>query len=412
MSDYPASNGMVPDLRRALQHLYERVELRENPLIEILGLDQQADKPSALRHLLLEAIEALKPSNTVSLGSNAWRTYNVLCQRYVEQLSPQEVALDLGLGIRQLQRSERGALQTLADYLCTHHELKSIEITGQANGSAPTADAGVSSPEQELQWLRQSVECEQIDIGELIGELLELISHLARSQTVRVDSFVPRDLPPASVHRVTLRQAMLIVLSAAIQSAPGGSVRIEVQVRDESAHVDIRSENGQAVAPDTSPGTRHDLQMARRLVELSGGSLWTAPEESLTEPLTAKLTLPLVRQMPVLVIDDNVDALRLFERYLANSHYRMSSVNDPQQILAVVEQVLPQIIVLDVMLPGIDGWELLGRLRVHPRTRDVPIVVCTILPQEQLALSLGADAFLNKPIKRDDFLAALDHQLA
>jgi CheY-like chemotaxis protein len=68
--------------------------------------------------------------------------------------------------------------------------------------------------------------------------------------------------------------------------------------------------------------------------------------------------------------------------------------------------------VLDVMLPGIDGWELLGRLREHPQTKDVPVVVCTILSQQQLALTLGATDFLRKPITRDAFLATLDRQIA
>jgi len=63
---------------------------------------------------------------------------------------------------------------------------------------------------------------------------------------------------------------------------------------------------------------------------------------------------------------------------------------------------------LDVMLPGIDGWELLGQLREHPQTSCIPVVVCTILPQEPLALALGAAAFLRKPVSREALLSALD----
>jgi CheY-like chemotaxis protein len=66
---------------------------------------------------------------------------------------------------------------------------------------------------------------------------------------------------------------------------------------------------------------------------------------------------------------------------------------------------------LDAMLPGTDGWELLGRLREHPSTRHIPIIICTILPQEQLAHTLGAAGFLRKPVKQEEFLKLLD-QLA
>jgi CheY-like chemotaxis protein len=60
------------------------------------------------------------------------------------------------------------------------------------------------------------------------------------------------------------------------------------------------------------------------------------------------------------------------------------------------------------MMPQVDGWKLLGQLREHPLSEHIPIVVCTILAQEELALSLGASAFLRKPFKRQAFLAVLD----
>jgi CheY-like chemotaxis protein len=64
--------------------------------------------------------------------------------------------------------------------------------------------------------------------------------------------------------------------------------------------------------------------------------------------------------------------------------------------------------VLDVMMPGRDGWTLLGQLREHPGTCDIPVVVCTILSQEGLATALGAADYVRKPVSRSQFLAVLD----
>jgi CheY-like chemotaxis protein len=64
------------------------------------------------------------------------------------------------------------------------------------------------------------------------------------------------------------------------------------------------------------------------------------------------------------------------------------------------------------MLPGVDGWEILGRLREHPTTSSVPVIISTILLQEDLALSLGAAGFLRKPFTQTALLAALDQQAA
>jgi CheY-like chemotaxis protein len=144
---------------------------------------------------------------------------------------------------------------------------------------------------------------------------------------------------------------------------------------------------------------------------MSGGSLDARLEARAEIPFTANIILPTTEQIPLLVIDDNADTLRLLERYLSGSRYRFTGTVDPQEALTLAEQLAPEIIVLDVMLPGIDGWELLGRLREHPKTAGAAIIVCTILPQEQLALALGAAEFVRKPVSRRAFLAALDQQM-
>jgi CheY-like chemotaxis protein len=151
--------------------------------------------------------------------------------------------------------------------------------------------------------------------------------------------------------------------------------------------------------------------MAHELVRISGGVLELDLDRDPLTPFAATVVLPAAEQVPVLVIDDNADTLHLIERYLVSTRYLFVGTSDPDQALALAEQTAPRIIVLDVMLPGIDGWELLGRLREHPQTRDSPILVCTILPQEHLALTLGAAGFLRKPVNRTTLLLALDRQL-
>jgi len=114
----------------------------------------------------------------------------------------------------------------------------------------------------------------------------------------------------------------------------------------------------------------------------------------------------------VLVLDDNLDVLRLVERYLTGSRYRLVGLQDPRRLMETVAEARPDIIVLDVMLPEVDGWDLLGRLREHPVFGEIPIVVSTILPQETLAMALGAKVFLPKPVSQEAFLKTLDKIVA
>jgi CheY-like chemotaxis protein len=101
----------------------------------------------------------------------------------------------------------------------------------------------------------------------------------------------------------------------------------------------------------------------------------------------------------------------MLERYTSDTRYRVVGTQDPEKALSLAESVSPQIIVLDVMMPQVDGWRVLGRLRQHPLTEHIPVIVCSILAQEELAFSLGASGFVRKPVTRQNFLAALDQQL-
>ena len=74
----------------------------------------------------------------------------------------------------------------------------------------------------------------------------------------------------------------------------------------------------------------------------------------------------------------------------------------------MVEKHSPRGIVLDVMMPEVDGWQMLGRLRRHPVTGHIPILICSIVSQEELAFSLGARGFLRKPVTRKNLLDALE----
>ena len=150
--------------------------------------------------------------------------------------------------------------------------------------------------------------------------------------------------------------------------------------------------------------------MARELLSFSGGSLQHAVESVDDLVCTFRLALPTDWQITVLAIDDNPDTLQLLQRYTADTRYGLLCESDAERSLALAEETMPDIILLDVLLQDIDGWELLGRFRAHPLLGDQPVIVCTILPQRDLALSLGAAGFLSKPLSRRALLAALDAQ--
>ncbi len=117
--------------------------------------------------------------------------------------------------------------------------------------------------------------------------------------------------------------------------------------------------------------------------------------------------MPVYEQETVLVIDDNADFIQLLRRYASGTRFRVVGFQDPRVALRALATVQPRAIVLDVMMPNMDGWEMLRRLRRDAATASLPIIVCTMLKQPELAHALGGTFFLAKPITQADFLAAL-----
>lgn len=411
MTDPQAVHPLVRHLRWALHRLYDPTELRRSPLVQILHLDASRGA-SELRRVLLEAVQSLKPPAGTSPQAKSWRIYRSLRHRYVEQFSPQEVAKTLGLSVRHARRQESLALRVLAGHLSTQYRLDPGALPDRADTEQPSSDGMgdrsiAPTHTEELEWVEKSLPVEAVAVREAIDAALQTARPLLAALHVETECDVPDGLPRLVVQRASFRQALLNTLTAAARAAPEGRVRIGVSAPCGRQVV----VNVEPLGPGSSWDHAESIGMARRLIALSEGSLEVIDRQGENHPFCFRLILPAGEQAAVLVIDDNADALQLLQRYLAGTRYPFIGTRDPEHALTMAVELKPRIIVLDVMLPGIDGWELLGRLRENPLTRGIPVIVSTILPEEDLALTLGAAAFLRKPVSRAGFLAALDHQV-
>lgn len=416
MGEDSARAAFVRILRKALTHLYDPSVLRRNPLIQLFDLDQRADAVPALRNVLNSAIESLKPDSDVPPESSARRVYHILSRRYTEQSPQREVANDLAVSIRQLRRQEKAALEVLADYLWAQYNLEdrldTLDLLLLAETGGSPAGKRTPSREQELAWLARSMPSEPTDIREIVQGVLRVVHPLVDDLGVSLGSELPDTLPAVAVQLTTMRQALVNILTMAARCVPQGHVNLSVRDLPRQGYVHLHIAARSAGHSPTDMDHAGDLEMARRLIRISEGFLDVQTDVGGSTPFTADIRLPTTEQIPVLVIDDNVDTLRLMQRYLAGSRYSFTGASDPHKVFELVEQEPPGVIVLDVMLPDVDGWELLGRLREHPNTQDIPIIVCTILSQEHLAMTLGATEFLRKPVNQEALLSALGRQIA
>jgi CheY-like chemotaxis protein len=253
-------------------------------------------------------------------------------------------------------------------------------------------------------------------LGEVLTGVVDLAQEMARAKGIRLHLEALPDLPPLPVDRTMVRQILLGVLSYLGEQLVEGEIVVRVYAKDQQQIVEMVG-----CGPQLPATTLHQREeQLATLYELAG--LQSAHLEALSDGATGEgergegerntvgfsLRLPRVPRRTVLLVDDNSDILELYQRYLQQRYYRAVSVQNGDEALRLASQLQPQAIVLDLMLPEQDGWEILQRLTNHPDTQAIPVVICSILRARQLALALGAAAFLEKPVDETEFLGVLD----
>jgi len=109
----------------------------------------------------------------------------------------------------------------------------------------------------------------------------------------------------------------------------------------------------------------------------------------------------------VLVIDDDPAVRNIMARTLAKDGFRVVEAADGETGLALAKSERPDVITLDVLMPGVDGWTVLNRLKEDEELKDTPVVMLTIVDDKNMGFALGASEYLSKPIDRDRLLSVL-----
>jgi CheY-like chemotaxis protein len=116
------------------------------------------------------------------------------------------------------------------------------------------------------------------------------------------------------------------------------------------------------------------------------------------------------RQPLILIVDDFRDGREMYIKFLRFHGFRVIEASDGQSALNIAGDALPDLVVLDLGLPGLDGWEIARRLKTDSWTKGIPVIALTghvFADSQQRARAAGCDAFLTKPCLPDDLLAKI-----
>jgi signal transduction histidine kinase/CheY-like chemotaxis protein len=284
---------------------------------------------------------------------------------------------------------------------------------------------------------RMELEPAAVSLPGLLEYALAMVRERAARHGIAITLHVAPEVGVIWADELKLKQVVLNLLSNAVKFTPdGGSVDVRAEIAGAEAQVIVHDTGIGIDAADherifeafqrggreaRSEGTGLGLTLSKRIVELHGGRIWmtSRPGAGSTFGFAVPMSHDVPEEVPaaaaaerdmetVLVVEDDPHSAELLTVYLEGAGYRVTVARDGADGLEQARRLRPRAVVLDILLPRVDGWDLLARLKADPATADAPVVVVSMLDERGKGLALGAVEYLVKPVGREELLAALE----
>ena len=382
-------------IKDALNNLFDFAILETHPLLSngiSIPIDYSGSKGEYLKKILLEAVENLKPAEkSYDINTTEWRVYIVLLNRYLEGMNSIDVAKLLAMSERQYRRYQKKAIQSVALLIWNRFILSKSD--------------SVFEKTQESTQSEFNIFREEIILADIIIGLQSLLA--TRLSEERVTFKIQKEGIAATIEsdRVILRQILIEIVNTLLNFKTR-QLTFEIHQIEEQIALSIRS---------TIPFEDGPIFEVRENDQENNIWFWLdklgLTLEKINDPITNQTVIRILfnrsEQKKILIIDDQEPAIRLFTRYLSRSNVKIIGFSKPEIVLHKVKEVQPDLIILDIMMPKMDGWEVLQSLKLDEQTKTIPVIICSAWGEPELAKSLGAVDFLRKPVTQRDLLVTI-----
>lgn len=298
----------------------------------------------------------------------------------------------------------------------------------------------IEAGKTELYW-------ETVRLDTLLEEVTTMIRPLVAKKGNRLEIQRPQELGTISTDILRLRQILFNLFSNSSKFTENGVISLEVSFDppEKPEWVFFRvKDTGIGMTPeqvgrlfqafmqaDSSTtkkfgGTGLGLAISRRLSQMMGGDITVESEygkgttfhvripvrgaeqgQSAQQPAETSRSAGTTAKPRVLVVDDEAPARDLIHRLLTREGFLVIGAANGEEGLRLARELHPSVITLDVMMPGMDGWAVLSGLKADPALRDIPVIMISVLDEQNLSRSLGAAEYLTKPVERSQLTAVM-----
>jgi PAS domain S-box-containing protein len=304
---------------------------------------------------------------------------------------------------------------------------------------------------------------EGFPVEEVLLEVKQLMASLANKKNIKISYVREDDVGKVFADKTKIKQILYNLLSNAVKFTPeGGTIDVNVENSGDRIRFSVQ-DSGIGISEEDmkklfTPFTQLDsaanrqyegsglgLTLVKKFVELHNGTLEVESEPGSGTKFTFELTIkedPREKEKKnstygkqtvnletddssavsvhvepenstgdeelILVVEDDDASRELLEETLKHSGYRVISISRGQEALEIAEKTQPVAITLDIMMPGMDGWEVLNKLKKNDKTKDIPVIITTMLDERKIGTALGAEEHFIKPVQKKTLIATLE----
>lgn len=389
------------DVKDILNHLSDPAYLENHNLLNLFYTGEEAPisvRMHSLRETIQKSINFLQPPEGTPSNATEWRCYKILTFRYFQLKEWHVIEEELGLSQRQVQRDLKKGLDALISILWDHHSSQ----TQAADQTEPESGEEVETYDQELikeELKNWEISYDLINLSQILEQALQLCKSLLNTEFhERLDM---KDVDTAlnvMVDQVLTKQGLYKIFSMIGDSTETLKVQIKTRKLNDFFYELAFTFNTSNIH------TSDHWSIAQLFFTIQGLRHHFTEKDGLTE---ISVILPVKKQISCLVIDDVESVRRLIERMLGSYGIQVFGADNYTNALNLIQLVKPDFILLDILMPKMDGWQMIKNLKSNPQTAEIPVIICSVLFEPELSQAVKAAAYIRKPINRLELIKTL-----